>query len=134
MTVCKSHSVRLTFCFIDVDELLMRPVVPYKDIYLKFKRTNPMIDPKSFVLKSTIDPKRGPIMMEKFSNYVDILIDRCPCKLTDLSIPLEQVVLVQCDKLIGMNSFYLFQHSEHTVVYAFQISTLSVVYKSQEGN
>jgi hypothetical protein len=63
-----------------------------------------MIDPKSFVLQTNIDLKKGPIIIEKISNYIDILINHGSYKLIDLSLPLEQVLLVQCDKIVGMRS------------------------------
>jgi hypothetical protein len=65
---------------------------------------NRIIDSKSFVLKSAIDANRGPITTEKFSTYINQLIDRNSYKLTDLSLPFEQILLVQCEKIIGMKS------------------------------
>jgi hypothetical protein len=86
---------------------------------LKFKRTNPIIDSKSFILQSTLDSKKGSVAIEKFSSYIDILIDRCSHKLTDLSSPSEQILLVQCDKIISKNSFSAFVATSNTYVLDF---------------
>ena len=105
--------IRLIFCFIAVDELLARPIIPFRGFYLKFKRTNPLIDSKSFVLHSTMDLRKGPIIIEKFSGYIDILIDHCSYKLIDLSTPSEQVLLIQCTKIIGRNLFLTFDSNSN---------------------
>jgi hypothetical protein len=60
-----------------------------------------MVDRKSFVLKSIIDSKRGLTTLEGFSDYLDILINHCSRKLTDLSSQFERIILVQCEKTIG---------------------------------
>ncbi|CAF4504803.1 unnamed protein product [Rotaria sp. Silwood1] len=83
------------------DNLLTQSRIPYEDVDLKFKRTNPLIDQKRFILKSTIDPKRGPISMEKFSLYIDVLTNHCSFKLTNLSSSVEQFLLVQCENIIA---------------------------------
>ncbi|CAF1335504.1 unnamed protein product [Rotaria sp. Silwood1] len=83
------------------DNLLTQSRIPYEDVDLKFKRTNPLIDQKRFILKSTIDSKRGPISMEKFSLYIDVLTNHCSFKLTNLSSSVEQFLLVQCENIIG---------------------------------
>ncbi len=91
--------------FLVVNDFLERSVISYRGFPLKFKRTNPIIDSKSFVLKSTINTTKGPISTEKFSGYIDILTNRNPYKLTDLSTPLEQILLIECNKIIGISSF-----------------------------
>ncbi len=91
--------------FLVVDHILKRSVMPYKDLSLKFKRTNPIIDSKSFVLKSTIHPAKGPISREKFNTYVDKLVNSNAYKLTDLSTQSEQILLIECNKIIGISSF-----------------------------
>ncbi len=97
-----------------MNDLLIKSVIPYGGFHLKFKRTNLIIDSKSFILQSTIDSKKGLIPIEKFSSYIEILIDRSPFKLTDLSSPLEQILLVQCDKIISRNSFSTFVANTNT--------------------
>ncbi len=91
--------------YLAVKELLMRSVISYRGLDLKFKRTNPVIDSKSFVLKSTIDAKKGPITIEKFFDYINILINRNPYKLTDLSTQLEQILLIECNNIISISCF-----------------------------
>ncbi|CAF3890016.1 unnamed protein product [Rotaria sp. Silwood2] len=86
-----------------VDNILAQPSILYQGIHLKFKRTNPLIDQKSFVLQSRIDSKRGPITKEKFSLYTDLLINHCPFKFTDLSSAQQQILLIQCDNTIDFN-------------------------------
>ncbi len=81
---------------------------------MKFKPTNPIIDSKCFILQSTIDLKKGPIAIEKFSSYIDILNNYCPYKLTNLSSSLEQILLVECDKIISKNSFSAFDSKSIT--------------------
>ena len=79
-------------------------MIPYRNIDLRIERTHPLIDQKSFVLKSIIDAQRGAIPVENFSTYIDILTDHCSYTLTDISLPFEQVLLIQCDEIFGMNN------------------------------
>ncbi|CAF3583212.1 unnamed protein product [Rotaria sp. Silwood1] len=94
-----------------VDNLLTQSRIPYEDVDLKFKRTNPLIDQKRFILKSTIDSKRGPISMEKFSLYIDVLTNHCSFKLTNLSSSVEQFLLVQCENIIDFDQLRRVQKS-----------------------
>jgi hypothetical protein len=114
MMVNDYQSILLIFSFIAVNDLLVKSVIPYRGFHLKFKRTNPIIDSKSFILQSRIDVRKGLIPLEKFSSYIEILIDRSSFKLTDLSSPLEQILLVQCDKIISRNSFSTFVANTNT--------------------
>ncbi|CAF3757861.1 unnamed protein product [Rotaria socialis] len=91
---------RYTFRFLDKRGNEYDNFIPYKNVHLKFKKINRLIDQQSFVLKSKIDSRRGPISKEKFALYVDALINQCSYKLTDLSSQLEQILLIQCDDLI----------------------------------
>lgn len=76
-------------------------ILPYKHTYLKFKQINSIIDSKSFVLQTTIDRIKGPISIEKFSNYINILVNRNAYTLTDLSSSSEQILLIECDRIIS---------------------------------
>ena len=76
-------------------------ILPYKHTYLKFKQINSIIDSKSFVLQTTIDRSKGPISIEKFSNYINILVNRNAHTLTDLSSSSEQILLIECDRNIS---------------------------------
>ncbi|CAF2944965.1 unnamed protein product, partial [Rotaria sp. Silwood2] len=109
LTMCKTKEKEYfnqwTLQFQDNNNnLLAIPGILYHGIPLKFKRASSLIDEKGFVLKSTIDSKRGLITIEEFSNYIDVLINQASFKLIDLSSPLEQILLIQCDNNIGMNS------------------------------
>ncbi|CAF1000281.1 unnamed protein product [Rotaria sordida] len=94
-----------------VDKLLGQSSILYQGIHIKFKRTNSLIEQKSFVLKSTINSKRGPITKEKFSLYIDFLTNHCLYKLTDLSSSLEQILLIQCNNIIDFNQVHRVQKS-----------------------
>jgi len=78
--------IGLIVYFIAVNDLLARSTISYRGFPLKLKRTNPVIDSKSFVLKSTINTRKGPISREKFSSYIDILVNHSSYKLVDLNI------------------------------------------------
>ncbi|CAM4845808.1 unnamed protein product, partial [Rotaria magnacalcarata] len=105
---------RYTFQFLDkrvAENLLAKSSIPYKNVHLKFKKINRLIDQQSFLLKSKIDSRRGPISKEKFALYVDALINQCSYKLTDLSSQVEQILLIQCDDLIDFCKIVRAQNS-----------------------
>ncbi|CAF3757845.1 unnamed protein product, partial [Rotaria socialis] len=89
-----------------VDNLLSISRILYKDILLKFKRTNTMFDQKSFILQSKIDLKGGAITIEKFSIYVNILIKNYSYQITDLSSSSEQILLIECNNTLDFSQLY----------------------------
>ncbi|CAM4906998.1 unnamed protein product [Rotaria socialis] len=89
-----------------VDNLLSISRILYKDILLKFKRTNTVFDQKSFILQSKIDLKRGAITIEKFSIYVNILIKNYSYQITDLSSSSEQILLIECNNTFDFSQLY----------------------------
>ncbi len=129
MMVNDFQLISLIVYFIVVNDLLARSVITYRGFPLKLKRTNPVIDSKSFVLKSTINARKGPISREKFSSYIDILVNHSSYKLTDLSTSLEQILLIECNKIIGISSFFTFYLN--TNIFLLDFDQLQRIQKSR---
>jgi hypothetical protein len=60
-----------------------------------------------------MDLTKGPITIQKFSSYIDTLIDHYSYTLIDLSTPSEQFFLIQCTKIIGRNLFLTFDSNSN---------------------
>lgn len=92
------------FSILAVNDLLTRSLIRYEGFDVKMKRTHSNIDEKSFILQWTVDPKRGPITQEDFINYIDTLVNYNLYQYLDLSTPVEQFLLIECDQTMGRSS------------------------------
>ncbi|UJR14781.1 hypothetical protein I4U23_001769 [Adineta vaga] len=82
----------------DVDKLLEIPVINHDGVAIKFKRTNHIIDKRSFLLKTAIANESEKITEPRFALYISTLVGKGVQSHTqDLSSDNEQIILVKCD-------------------------------------
>ncbi|CAF2720745.1 unnamed protein product [Rotaria sp. Silwood2] len=87
-------------CTVRFNEKNTKSNISYQGIHLKFKRTNPLIDQRSFILKLTVESTHDPVAREKISHYIDALTTSYSYKITNLLSQRKQILLIQCDNII----------------------------------
>ena len=87
---------------LDVEELLRSPIIDYRDVDIKFKRTKQIVDKTSFILKLSIAGEGEKIDPFRLELYTGTLVEKSFIdRISDLSTDSEQIMLVQCKCEIG---------------------------------
>ena len=91
---------------LDIEKLLSKPIINYRQVDIKFKRTSRAVDKKSFLLCTNINDEHDKIDSSRLKLYINTLVKGRPINIFDQSRANEQVIFIECQNDLGICCYY----------------------------